>query len=1659
MNIKNTKKIIEINDSDNEEKEKIMTIYIKSDSDSDEEFIEEKEQKQKSNSKKTIDLSDPSKKNKSVTNNDKFLSKKRNEKKEKEKSENKPKKKSKMNNLIEYKKGKFNTRIALIEKDDNLDEKDDQVNNTCCVVCSNRNCIRAAKTKNYTLMQNCINDCEHISSLINPYSIGTENVIEIGIKNNDRKMIELIFNNIDKPRCYKENPKIKLVDTGENSEFMVGVRTRKLNQTRGNKMGNDAFLRDDIETNKNDIVNIVCRTITEKCEDPSFIDFLKSLKFNNSNNKNNTNINYAGNQRYYNYSNNFNFTFESFVINAVLKGNIKIAKYLLKDLDKLNNFGFNALHYDVLAKSKADDISIKVKTSLTKKPQTNYGMTPMHVACINPDVSYIKKLVELDGDWNVMDNLHRKPLHYAACCKGDGPINYLLSLGALVNEVDKEKKSALMYACISGRLDCVKALINKKANILLKDKLLSNTAFHYACKYGYKNIVEYFLQNTDIKVDLPGEERMTGLMLASLYGHFELVQFLIEHKAKLTKKDKFKRTPLLHAVRGGQLKIVNYLLTKGAEYEFPDSSNNTPLHYACAYGFQEIAKILIKGGASPNPSNDWKYTPLEIGFLKNHLGIVKFLLDYVDVNVKFNLDMRLIHYSFKKITKKVVDEEMRFLIIDKQCDINVQDYYGKSIIHYLAEFTYDKFCQDNVDYNYKYNNKTITQQKYKELLLKIFNLLKKRIDLNINLLDKQGKAAFQVAIEKKNFDFIEEILKLNLDLSLISQNTNSIIHSLVSFVFDNKITIEKKINVINIILDKLKSVLSDNELNKICNSYDDNGFTPLLKLMYEYHQNINSVFTTIKNEETYEYKKEKLLQKNDNINNPFLNNNFNNNLGFDFGNKSYNNNTLENQIASYVLNLDEIKLIQEKSMEKLNKFIDFILFIIKKFISLKMDPMIKVGKLLKYRERNKNIDANKDNNKDINFEIKEDKESADVIDDNNKLYVQYFDNQGENSILLYLMKYPNKKLLDYFIKELKIPINVCNIYNKNSLYFLFDNISLIDTIQNNTSYVIDILYYLMDQGINIEQIDHLGNNPFLYLAMNNFNVNVLKILSINKCDINKFNKDDYNSLFFYIRQKNLNIVKTLIEDFKVDYTLCDSKKRTIMHYLCNDEISSTDMDERLCDYLLTKKIALNQPDVLGRIPIHYLFVKINDEYNSNDIDPVTTLTKFLEYNEVDAGYKDIYGNTPLHYACQRGSIISVISLGGKKIDYDVKNKENNSPLAYSLLFKKENVAINLIQQKVDLDQFIYPLNDRNESKLIDKNANSNYNINNSNMSNLANNNIYNRKGRKRPINNNITFSNNNYFGNNPFNSNNNNPFGNINNSLGDNNPFNSNSNPFGTNLGNNNNYTINNNDTINNNIFKDKINKKGIKLFRLCIKNNFQGLTHLFITRGYSLNKAVEDCFYEQKFNLAKKLLTRSPYNETYQGLNLDGQNLFHIIGNIKNNSNNEALPEFFQILLSKEISLDLKDNFGNTPLHYGAQNLYQDFIKFIVNKYPNKKRILNMKNNDNNTPFNLATKGNNINLINKDIFNYLFTNKDINKIFEQDEKLINNNISKKTTYKCSLLLLIIRKILNLEKSLEQSNLFYFYKKLIEGGASIFEKDTYGRTCLNYAVIENNLKF
>jgi ankyrin repeat protein len=123
------------------------------------------------------------------------------------------------------------------------------------------------------------------------------------------------------------------------------------------------------------------------------------------------------------------------VFEAVRAGNRAIAYEMVKNLVKFPNWGFNQLHADVLAKKK--DLADKIhRASVTKKANTNKNVTPLHFACINPDVSVLKTLLDANQEYEVVDDDMRRPIHYAAASEGPEPIKLLISLGATLNAVD-----------------------------------------------------------------------------------------------------------------------------------------------------------------------------------------------------------------------------------------------------------------------------------------------------------------------------------------------------------------------------------------------------------------------------------------------------------------------------------------------------------------------------------------------------------------------------------------------------------------------------------------------------------------------------------------------------------------------------------------------------------------------------------------------------------------------------------------------------------------------------------------------------------------------------------------------------------------------------------------------------------------------------------------------------------------------------------------------------------------------------------------------------------------------------------------------------------------------------------------------------------------------
>lgn len=82
----------------------------------------------------------------------------------------------------------------------------------------------------------------------------------------------------------------------------------------------------------------------------------------------------------------------------------------------------------------------------------NYGVNPLLCACINPSAEILKHVLNITMEFNYKDQQQRKLVHYAAACQGSGPLEYLISIGQSLHEVDQYKMTPFMIACRYGRI-------------------------------------------------------------------------------------------------------------------------------------------------------------------------------------------------------------------------------------------------------------------------------------------------------------------------------------------------------------------------------------------------------------------------------------------------------------------------------------------------------------------------------------------------------------------------------------------------------------------------------------------------------------------------------------------------------------------------------------------------------------------------------------------------------------------------------------------------------------------------------------------------------------------------------------------------------------------------------------------------------------------------------------------------------------------------------------------------------------------------------------------------------------------------------------------------------------------------------------------------------
>jgi ankyrin repeat protein len=137
-----------------------------------------------------------------------------------------------------------------------------------------------------------------------------------------------------------------------------------------------------------------------------------------------------------------------------------------------------------------------------------------------------------------------------------------ISEGININACDNEGQSALMRASLFGHNEMVRLLLDKGADIQIRNKETQSTALMEAVAGNHADVIRLLAQN-GADVNEKDVLNRTPLHVACMWGFIEVADTLIELGAKTDALDMTDQTPLMVAEQNGNTKIVEFLKNAG----------------------------------------------------------------------------------------------------------------------------------------------------------------------------------------------------------------------------------------------------------------------------------------------------------------------------------------------------------------------------------------------------------------------------------------------------------------------------------------------------------------------------------------------------------------------------------------------------------------------------------------------------------------------------------------------------------------------------------------------------------------------------------------------------------------------------------------------------------------------------------------------------------------------------------------------------------------------------------------------------------------------------------------------------------------------------------------------------------------------------------------
>lgn len=171
-----------------------------------------------------------------------------------------------------------------------------------------------------------------------------------------------------------------------------------------------------------------------------------------------------------------------------------------------------------------------------------------------------------------------------------------------INDRDASGNTPLHNAIYARNMPAIRFLIQRGADIYLRDFPNGYTPRELASHLGYRRLADSFL----------ALERETERLLESIDANDTVaVSNSLRRGASLGARDLRLDTPLHKAVQSGLNDIVKLLLHQGAKLDARNYLGETPLHVAAMRNHRELITTLVQAGANVNALDERRRTPLD----------------------------------------------------------------------------------------------------------------------------------------------------------------------------------------------------------------------------------------------------------------------------------------------------------------------------------------------------------------------------------------------------------------------------------------------------------------------------------------------------------------------------------------------------------------------------------------------------------------------------------------------------------------------------------------------------------------------------------------------------------------------------------------------------------------------------------------------------------------------------------------------------------------------------------------------------------------------------------------------------------------------------------------------------------------------------------------